>query len=61
MTTGDNVERVLQVGVERQKWGWQLDYMSDFVHHICDTGSLSIVMFDLSGSSTLDSFKFRDI
>jgi len=25
-TTGDNVERVLQVGLESQKWGWQLDY-----------------------------------
>ena len=25
-TTGDNVERVLQVGLESQRWGWQLDY-----------------------------------
>jgi len=23
---GDNVERVIQVGLENQKWGWQLDY-----------------------------------
>ena len=26
-TTGDNVERVLQVGLESQKWGWQLDFV----------------------------------
>jgi len=26
MTTGDKVARVLQVGLESQKWGWQLDY-----------------------------------
>ena len=25
-TTGDNVERVLQVELESQKGGWQLDY-----------------------------------
>jgi len=31
------------------------------LHHFCDTGSLSIVMFDPSGSSALDSFKLRDI
>jgi len=29
--------------------------------HFFDTESLSIVMFDTSGSSTLDGFKFRDI
>jgi len=23
---GDNVVRVLHVGLESQKWGWQLDY-----------------------------------
>ena len=31
------------------------------LHHACDTRSLSLVMFDPSGSSKLDSFKLGDI
>ena len=31
------------------------------LHHVCDTGSLSIAMFDPFGSSMFDSFKFSDI